>query len=74
MGLRLFDFTIGDEHYKLEWSDLRLKLYDYCAATTWRGLPASFASIRRHRVKHFIKQTPFAWRFVSRVRAVFGPF
>ena len=27
MGLRLFDFTIGDEHYKLEWSDLRLKLY-----------------------------------------------
>jgi CelD/BcsL family acetyltransferase involved in cellulose biosynthesis len=74
MGLRLFDFTIGDEHYKLEWSDLRLKLYDYTAAATWRGLPASFASIVRQRLKHFIKQTPLAWRLVSRARSVIGPF
>jgi CelD/BcsL family acetyltransferase involved in cellulose biosynthesis len=74
MGLRLFDFTIGDEHYKLEWSDLRLKLYDYTAAATWRGLPASFASILRHRLKRFIKQTPLAWRLVSRARSVVGPF
>ncbi len=38
-GLRLFDFTIGDEPYKLEWSDLRLKLYDYGAAASVRGWP-----------------------------------
>ena len=45
-GLRLFDFTIGDEQYKPEWSDLRMKLYDYSAATTWRGWPASSARLR----------------------------
>ena len=45
-GLRLFDFTIGDEHYKLEWSDLRLKLYDYSKGATWRGRLAICS--RRH--------------------------
>ena len=29
MGLKRFDFTIGDEPYKLEWSDTTLKLYDF---------------------------------------------
>jgi CelD/BcsL family acetyltransferase involved in cellulose biosynthesis len=74
MGLRLFDFTIGDEYYKLEWSDLRLKLFDYSAAATWRGLPASLASIARRALKRFIKQSPLAWRLVCRVRSVVGPF
>jgi CelD/BcsL family acetyltransferase involved in cellulose biosynthesis len=74
MGLGLFDFTIGDEHYKLEWSDLRLKLYDYSAAATWRGMPASSASIARRQLKRFIKQSPLAWGLVCRVRSVLGPF
>ncbi len=73
-GLRLFDFTIGDEHYKLEWSDQCLKLYDYSAAATWRGLPESFASFARRRLKRFIKQSPLAWRFACRVRSVVRPF
>ena len=72
-GLRLFDFTIGDEHYKLEWSDLRLKLYDFSAAATWRGWPSSFASIARRRVKRFIKQTPLVWHWGSRLRSAAGP-
>jgi CelD/BcsL family acetyltransferase involved in cellulose biosynthesis len=28
-GLKCFDFTIGDEQYKLDWCDTVLKLYDY---------------------------------------------
>jgi CelD/BcsL family acetyltransferase involved in cellulose biosynthesis/predicted ATP-grasp superfamily ATP-dependent carboligase len=72
-GLRLFDFTIGDERYKLEWSDLRLKLYDYSAAATWRGWPSNFASIARRRVKRFVKQTPLVWHWVSRLRSAVGP-
>ena len=39
-GLQRFDFTIGDERYKLEWCDSSLKLYDHAAAATWRGWPA----------------------------------
>ncbi len=72
LGLRRFDFTIGDERYKSEWCDLRLKLYDYSAAVTWRGWPASAAAKVRRRLKRFIKQTPLAWQLVSRLRSAAG--
>jgi CelD/BcsL family acetyltransferase involved in cellulose biosynthesis len=74
LGLRRFDFTIGDERYKLEWSDLRLKLFDYSAAATWRGWPLHFASIARRRLKRLIKQSPLAWSLVCRIRSLIGPF
>ena len=73
-GLRRFDFTIGDEGYKLEWSDLRLQLYDHSSAATSRGWLPSGASVVRRRLKRFIKQTPLIWRLACRVRAVIGPF
>jgi CelD/BcsL family acetyltransferase involved in cellulose biosynthesis len=74
-GLKRFDFTIGDEPYKLEWSDTDLKLYDFIAAASGRGVLASRAALLRRRVKRFLKQTPWAWRSVSRVRSAFGsPF
>ena len=72
LGLRRFDFTIGDETYKNEWCDLRLKLYDYGAAATWRGWPASASSRVRRRLKRFIKQTPLAWRLATRLRGALG--
>ncbi len=72
-GLRLFDFTIGDEPYKLEWSDLRLRLYDYGAAASVRGWPLYWASTVRRFFKRFIKQTPVLWHWVSRLRSVTAP-
>jgi len=72
LGMRRFDFTIGDEPYKDEWSDLSVKLYDHSAAATWRGWPVSAASTARRRLKRFIKQTPAIWKFVSRLRATVG--
>lgn len=73
-GLRRFDFTIGDEGYKLEWSELRLKLYDHSSAATSRGWLPNGVSIVRRRLKRFIKQTPLIWRLACRVRSVVGPF
>jgi CelD/BcsL family acetyltransferase involved in cellulose biosynthesis len=72
LGLRRFDFTIGDEPYKLEWSDTDLKLYDYIAAVTWRGRAASAWSKARGRIKRAIKQSPLGWRLVCSARAAFG--
>ena len=72
LGLRRFDFTIGDEPYKDEWSDSSVKLYDYSAAATWRGWPTSIASSARRRLKRFVKQTPLIWKLVSRVRSAVG--
>jgi len=74
LGLRRFDFTIGDESYKLEWSDTHVKLCDYTTAATLRGWPACCRSLVRRSLKRFVKQTPFVWRAVSRVRAHVGPF
>ncbi len=73
IGLKCFDFTIGDEPYKLEWSDTTVKLYDFAATASWRGLPARTASMVRRRAKRFIKQTPWAWRLASRTRSTIGP-
>jgi hypothetical protein len=72
LKLRRFDFTIGDEPYKDEWSDLSVKLYDHSAAATWRGWPVSAASVVRRRLKRFVKQTPAIWKLVSRLRATVG--
>lgn len=72
LGLKRFDFTIGDEPYKLEWSDTELKLYDYTATVTWRGLPARWSSSVRRRIKRFIKQTPLLWKLASQARAALG--
>ncbi len=71
-GLQRFDFTIGDERYKLEWCDSDLKLYDYAAAATLRGWPARCASAARRRLKRVIKQTPWMWKAVSDARSALG--
>jgi CelD/BcsL family acetyltransferase involved in cellulose biosynthesis len=71
-GLGRFDFTIGDEAYKREWSDIELKLYDHLAANTLRGwaVVAIIAAFRK--TKRFIKQTPPLWRAFSKARAIAG--
>jgi CelD/BcsL family acetyltransferase involved in cellulose biosynthesis len=71
-GLKHFDFTIGDERYKREWSDRTLQLYDHVDATTVRGRVAA-AILRVHRrAKRLIKQNEALWSLFSRARAVFG--
>jgi CelD/BcsL family acetyltransferase involved in cellulose biosynthesis len=68
-GLHRFDFTIGDERYKSEWSDTSLNLYDHVAGVTARGWPlATLARTRRH-LKRTIKQNPMLWDAFSRMRA-----
>jgi CelD/BcsL family acetyltransferase involved in cellulose biosynthesis len=72
-GLHRFDFTVGDEPYKLEWSDTDAQLYDFVAPVTWRGLPASAILKLFRRIKRSIKQTPWALRLAENVRSRLGP-
>jgi D-aspartate ligase len=71
-GLKRFDFTIGDEPYKLEWSDTDTQLNDFAAPVTWRGQPASLASDLRRYTKRLIKQTPWLWRLAADIRSRMG--
>ena len=71
-GFRRFDFTIGDERYKLEWSDTALRLFDHVSAATWRGWPVVFLTLAFRRLKRAIKQNPILWRAFSVARAAAG--
>src|SRR5207244_11817404 len=68
-GLQRFDFTIGDEPYKRDWCESEQRLYDYSAATTWRGWPSAALSLAWRRLKRAIKQTAPLWNAVARVRS-----
>lgn len=71
-GLWRFDFTIGDEPYKREWSDSAVTLWDYRTVARLRGWPAFCRAALLRPLKRFIKQTPWAWRMASRARALRG--
>jgi CelD/BcsL family acetyltransferase involved in cellulose biosynthesis len=69
LGCRTFDFTIGDERYKREWSDRTLTLHDYRSAATAKGWVAILPAKALARIKRVIKQTPSLWSAVSKARA-----
>ncbi|MDP2408686.1 MAG: GNAT family N-acetyltransferase [Pseudolabrys sp.] len=71
-GLSVFDFTIGDEPYKRDWSDTELTLFDHIAAANWRGVPVVWAQVGKQQIKRAIKQTPALWSLFSKTRAWFG--
>jgi CelD/BcsL family acetyltransferase involved in cellulose biosynthesis len=68
-GFSRFDFTVGDEGYKRDWSDTELRLYDYLATETARGWIVVALTSAYRRTKRFIKQTPVLWSAFSRLRA-----
>jgi len=73
-GLYYFDFTVGDESYKREWSDVEMRLYDHTAAATMRGLPVAIFTAAYRCAKRLIKQTPALWNAFSKMRNFMGAF
>jgi CelD/BcsL family acetyltransferase involved in cellulose biosynthesis len=72
LGHQVFDFTIGDERYKREWCDSQLKLYDYVAGRTVRGVVVATPLRLLSALKRWIKQTPILWNTVTRMRKLAG--
>ncbi len=71
-GFQRFDFTIGDEPYKRDWSDIELRLHDHLAAVTIQGWLVMAMMTAFRRAKRFIKQTPAMWHAFSKARALAG--
>ena len=67
-----FDFTVGDEPYKRDWSDSELKLHDHLAAVTLRGALVAAVTVPFRRAKRAIKQSPGLWQAFCRARALAG--
>jgi len=71
-GFRWFDFTVGDELYKRDWSDTEVRLYDHLGASSIRGWLAVSGIRMFRRTKRLIKQTPVLWRAYSALRSFKG--
>ena len=69
-GLEQYDFTIGDEPFKLDWSDEMLILHDHIAATSYRGWISFAQIILKSRAKRFIKHSPLLLALVVRLRSL----
>jgi CelD/BcsL family acetyltransferase involved in cellulose biosynthesis len=71
-GLHEFDFLVGLQRLKREWSDQRIQLYDHVAGTTFVGY-AIAASLRGwSRLKRAIKASPVLWDGYLALRALVG--
>ncbi len=71
-GCDVFDFTIGDEPYKREWSDTEIALCDHHAGVTPVGLATVGGQVAYRRLKRLIKQTPFLWNAFTKLRVRLG--
>ena len=71
-GYNAFDFTIGDEPYKMEWCEGKNPLYDHLEAATTKGWAALAYWSAFRSTKRYIKQTPALWNTYSKLRGVFA--
>jgi CelD/BcsL family acetyltransferase involved in cellulose biosynthesis len=69
-GFHKFDFTIGDEPYKRDWSDIVVQLYDHLEAVTLPGAVVVAMTFAYRRTKRLIKQTPALWHAYSKLRGL----
>jgi len=68
----MFDFTVGDERYKLDWCDHAQPLYDHISVASWRGAVVAAPAVTAKKVKRTIKQSPVLWACFSRARSFVG--
>ena len=71
-GFEAFDFTIGDEPYKLEYCEDKNSLYDHMDASTMQGRAALAYWSAFQSTKRYIKQTPALWNAYAKLRGVFA--
>jgi CelD/BcsL family acetyltransferase involved in cellulose biosynthesis len=71
-GFGEFDFTIGNEPYKLDWSDIRVALYDHLSSASFGGALTRPAVAAFRGTKRFIKNNPAAWHTYEAMRSWFG--
>lgn len=67
--LRIFDFTIGDEAYKLEWRDSEMALFDCLVGHTLRGRIAVRLERTARTLKRVTKRNRILFSLGKRLRA-----
>jgi CelD/BcsL family acetyltransferase involved in cellulose biosynthesis len=68
-GCDVFDFTVGDEPYKRDWSDNESALFDHVSAAHWPGALLALPLIGLTCLKRAIKRSPLLWGTFCKMRA-----
>jgi CelD/BcsL family acetyltransferase involved in cellulose biosynthesis len=71
-GLNEFDFLIGFQRLKREWSDQRIPLYDHIRGVTLLGHATALSLRALSRAKRAIKASPVLWDAYLSLRALLG--
>ena len=69
-GYKYFDFTMGDERYKLDWADTTITLCDHVAASSLLGQLAAVQTRFKLHLKRSVKHSPRLFSFAIRLRSV----
>ncbi|MCX7315159.1 MAG: GNAT family N-acetyltransferase [Alphaproteobacteria bacterium] len=67
-GMKVFDFTIGDEPYKRDWNDTETQLYDHASPVTLRGWMAFIRFRAMREIKRHVRKNPAIWAVARKVR------
>jgi CelD/BcsL family acetyltransferase involved in cellulose biosynthesis len=68
-GLKLFDFSVGDETYKRAWCEIETRQFDVLFPLTAKGHAAAAMRRAKARATGMVKNNALAWRLVRMARA-----
>jgi CelD/BcsL family acetyltransferase involved in cellulose biosynthesis len=68
-GIKIFDFSVGDEPYKRAWCEIETRQFDVLVPLTAKGHAAAALKRAKARAKGFVKNNPAAWRLARLIRA-----
>lgn len=67
-GFDVYDFSVGDEHYKRLWCDIESAHFDVTVPLTAKGRVLAGAARGKTRLKTFVKRNEFIWTLTKRLR------
>ncbi len=65
-GIKVFDFTVGDDSYKYNWADKEMALYDYHEPVNLKGKKYILFT----KIKKNIKKYPFVLKSLRRIKSI----
>ncbi|MFC5583740.1 GNAT family N-acetyltransferase [Nitratireductor kimnyeongensis] len=71
-GLKIYDFSVGDEYYKRLWCDVETIQFDTFVPLTGKGRILAFGLSAAARAKHVINNDPRLWRVAKALRRRLG--
>ncbi len=67
-GYAVYDFSVGDEHYKRLWCDLEIAQFDVLMPLTAKGRAAAAGLRLAARFKSYVKNNGMLWSLVKKFR------